>query len=116
VQAHLEDAKTEDTAMRKPTEASADAAFDLSGKLIVIEGTDGAGRTTQINLLKRGWRNWATRAGYWNDALASCRRRNSPGQGREQFGARDPEPFLATDLSTASKMTLFRHCAPGSSF
>jgi len=25
---------------------------DLSGKLIVIEGTDGAGRTTQINLLK----------------------------------------------------------------
>src|SRR6201993_1312384 len=26
---------------------------DLSGKLIVIEGTDGAGRTTQINLLKR---------------------------------------------------------------
>jgi dTMP kinase len=27
---------------------------DLSGKLIVVEGTDGAGRTTQINLL-RGW-------------------------------------------------------------
>jgi len=27
---------------------------DLSGKLIVVEGTDGAGRTTQINLLK-GW-------------------------------------------------------------
>ena len=26
--------------------------FDLAGKLIVIEGTDGAGRTTQINLLK----------------------------------------------------------------
>ncbi len=26
---------------------------DLAGKLIVIEGTDGAGRTTQINLLKR---------------------------------------------------------------
>jgi dTMP kinase len=26
--------------------------LDLSGKLIVIEGTDGAGRTTQINLLK----------------------------------------------------------------
>jgi dTMP kinase len=26
---------------------------DLSGKLIVIEGTDGAGRTTQIDLLKR---------------------------------------------------------------
>ncbi len=26
--------------------------FDLSGKLVVIEGTDGAGRTTQINLLK----------------------------------------------------------------
>src|ERR1700740_2792192 len=25
---------------------------DLAGKLIVIEGTDGAGRTTQINLLK----------------------------------------------------------------
>jgi len=25
---------------------------DLSGKLIVVEGTDGAGRTTQINLLK----------------------------------------------------------------
>src|SRR6202142_3904889 len=25
---------------------------DLSGKLIVIEGTDGVGRTTQINLLK----------------------------------------------------------------
>jgi dTMP kinase len=25
---------------------------DLSGKLVVIEGTDGAGRTTQINLLK----------------------------------------------------------------
>jgi dTMP kinase len=25
---------------------------DLSGKLIVIEGTDGAGRTTQINMLK----------------------------------------------------------------
>jgi len=25
---------------------------DLSGKLIVLEGTDGAGRTTQINLLK----------------------------------------------------------------
>ncbi len=25
---------------------------DLSGKLIVIEGTDGAGRTTQIDLLK----------------------------------------------------------------
>lgn len=28
---------------------------DLTGKLIVIEGTDGAGRTTQINLLKP-WR------------------------------------------------------------
>ncbi|HXW62973.1 MAG TPA: thymidylate kinase [Candidatus Acidoferrales bacterium] len=27
---------------------------DLTGKLIVVEGTDGAGRTTQINLLK-GW-------------------------------------------------------------
>jgi dTMP kinase len=26
--------------------------FDLAGKLIVIEGTDGAGRTTQIDLLK----------------------------------------------------------------
>jgi dTMP kinase len=26
--------------------------FELAGKLIVIEGTDGAGRTTQINLLK----------------------------------------------------------------
>src|SRR5579862_2376251 len=26
--------------------------FDLAGKLIVIEGTDGAGRTTQINLLR----------------------------------------------------------------
>ncbi len=26
--------------------------LDLAGKLIVIEGTDGAGRTTQINLLK----------------------------------------------------------------
>src|ERR1700688_5028900 len=25
---------------------------DLSGKLIVVEGTDGAGRTTQIDLLK----------------------------------------------------------------
>ncbi len=25
---------------------------DLGGKLIVIEGTDGAGRSTQINLLK----------------------------------------------------------------
>ena len=25
---------------------------DLAGKLIVIEGTDGAGRTTQINMLK----------------------------------------------------------------
>jgi dTMP kinase len=25
---------------------------DLSGKLVVVEGTDGAGRTTQINLLK----------------------------------------------------------------
>ena len=25
---------------------------DLAGKLIVIEGTDGAGRTTQINLLR----------------------------------------------------------------
>jgi ABC-type hemin transport system ATPase subunit len=25
---------------------------DLGGKLIVIEGTDGAGRTTQINLLR----------------------------------------------------------------
>ena len=25
---------------------------DLGGKLIIIEGTDGVGRTTQINLLK----------------------------------------------------------------
>jgi len=25
---------------------------DLTGRLIVIEGTDGVGRTTQINLLK----------------------------------------------------------------
>ena len=25
---------------------------DLTGKLIVVEGTDGVGRTTQINLLK----------------------------------------------------------------
>ncbi len=33
---------------------------DLAGKLIVIEGTDGAGRTTQINLLRPGSRNWAT--------------------------------------------------------
>ena len=32
---------------------------DLVGKLIVIEGTDGAGRTTQIDLLKPWLEDWA---------------------------------------------------------
>ncbi len=35
-------------------------ALDLSGKLIVLEGTDGVGRSTQISLLRR----WLEESGY----------------------------------------------------
>jgi len=68
---------------------------DLAGKLIVIEGTDGAGRTTQINLL----RPWLEELGHavldtGDDPFGAGRRRNPPRQGRQQPRPRDPKPFL----------------------
>ena len=57
---------------------------DLRGKLIVIEGTDGAGRTTQIDLLKP----WLEELGHavldtGMTRSSPCRRRHSPRQGRK---------------------------------
>ncbi len=34
---------------------------ELKGKLIVLEGTDGVGRSTHITLLRHGWKTTATR-------------------------------------------------------
>ena len=51
---------------------------DMVGKLIVIEGTDGAGRSTQINLLKQ-WleATGPRRARYGHVALAVSRAKES---------------------------------------
>jgi hypothetical protein len=41
---------------------------ELRGKLIVLEGTDGVGRSTHINLLKQ-WLNHGRRARHRHDTL-----------------------------------------------
>ena len=68
---------------------------DLVGKLIVIEGTDGVGRSTQIRLLKE----WLEQQGHavLDTGLVALRaggQEHQARQGRPHAGAHHAEPFL----------------------
>jgi dTMP kinase len=72
---------------------------DLAGKLIVIEGTDGAGRTTQINLLKSWLEELGhavldtgmTRSPLFGDGIRRAKEGNNLGRVTQSL-------FYATDL------------------
>ena len=75
-------------------------AGELKGKLVVVEGPDGVGRSTHIGLLQAVARKQRPRrAGYRHDAVGACRQGPQGGEGGPHAGRITMSLFYATDFA-----------------
>lgn len=90
---------------------------ELKGKLIVLEGTDGVGRSTHIGLLKPYLEHHGhavLHTGMTRSALAGKRLKQA--KEGHTLGGITMSLFYATDFADRLETRSFRRCAPASSF
>ena len=88
---------------------------ELKGKLIVLEGTDGVGRSTQIGLLKQWLENHGHAVldtGMTRSALAGKRLKQA--KEGHTLGPITMSLFMPPTSLIAWRTKFYRHCAPDS--